>query len=314
VTETVWVTGAKGFIGRHLCRFLAKRGAIVRGVGHGAWDADDAKSWGVQEWIEGDISNVSLNAMLLETGSVPDCIYHLAGGSSVGTALAEPYDDFRRTVLTTANLLEWLRLHAGSTKLIAISSAAVYGADQTGQIPVEAAHTPFSPYGFHKLAMEQLCRAHAQSFELRVCIVRLFSVYGPMLRKQLLWDLCGQLAHSPAVVTLGGTGNELRDWTHIDDIVYLLDIASAQASDTAIILNAGTGVGASVRLIAEQVMRAWGSHAELSFSGVSRSGDPKSLIAKPNYLALSDFTWRTDLAAGLASYVGWYKQYNGITS
>jgi nucleoside-diphosphate-sugar epimerase len=47
---------------------------------------------------------------------------------------------------------------------------------------------PVSPYGQHKLMMEQLCQSYAITYNLRITVTRLFSVYGPNLRKQLLCD------------------------------------------------------------------------------------------------------------------------------
>jgi UDP-glucose 4-epimerase len=313
VKNAAWVTGAKGFIGRHLCRYLAKGGTKVYGIGHGAWSIDDARAWGVHDWTEGEISNSSLNVLLLKATEPPARIYHLAGGASVGAAVAAPYDDFNRTVATTASLLEWMRKNAGSTTLVAISSAAVYGAGHSGQIPENAEKRPYSPYGFHKLAMEQVCRAYAQSFSLPITIVRLFSVYGPMLKKQLLWDICGQLAQTPSFVPLGGTGNELRDWTHIEDIIQLLDLAAGQANGSASPMNAGTGIATSVRIIAEHLREAWGSSAKFEFSGISRRGDPESLIADPQVFQGLGFDCRKQLADGMIDYVAWYKQYNGIS-
>ena len=89
----------------------------------------------------------------------PDYIFHLAGGSSVGASIANPYEDFSRTVATTAELLEWMRLAAQNATLVSVSSAAVYGAGHTGPIREEHALLPFSPYGYHKLMMENLCQS-----------------------------------------------------------------------------------------------------------------------------------------------------------
>jgi UDP-glucose 4-epimerase len=107
--STVWITGARGFIGRHLARRLAGEGRTVIGIGHGAWPQSDAMHWGVSHWINGEISGSNLQALAGAFG-LPLAIFHLAGGSSVGAALANPYEDFSRTVTSTASLLEWMRL------------------------------------------------------------------------------------------------------------------------------------------------------------------------------------------------------------
>ena len=116
---------------------------------------------------------------------LPSTVFHLAGGSSVGLSIAQPFEDFSRTVSSTARLLEWLRGAAPDCRLIVASSAAVYGAKYVGPIPENAAPAPMSPYGEHKLMMEQLCRSYAITFGLRSTVVRLFSVYGPQFAKAI---------------------------------------------------------------------------------------------------------------------------------
>src|SRR3984893_1229012 len=149
---TVWVTGANGFIGRHLVRVLADQGNTVHGIGHGAIEDVDRERIGLREWLNGEIDAANLNALAARSGS-PSTIFHLAGGSSVGLSIAQPYEDFSRTVSSTARLLEWLRGSAPECPVIVASSAAVYGADHGGPISEDAVPAPMSPYGQHKLMM-----------------------------------------------------------------------------------------------------------------------------------------------------------------
>lgn len=302
-----WVTGAAGFIGRHLVRHLAAGGSRVAGI-----DLAGARGAGLEEiatgWREGPLSQAALTSLAEETG-VPSTVYHLAGGSSVGASLADPYGDFAATVGGTAMLLDWLRGHAPATRLVIVSSAAVYGDLHAGPIAENAATSPFSPYGAHKFAMEATCRGWAGSFGLSVVAVRLFSVYGPGLTKQLLWDLCGKLEAGADPVALGGTGEELRDWTHIDDVVRALAAAAPLATPAMPVINAGSGQPGSVRRIAEAVTRAFGRDpACLAFSGESRPGDPFSLVAASGALMAGGFDWRVDVEAGVADYVRWYRE------
>lgn len=308
----VLITGAHGFIGKHLARWLSRQGHQVAGIGHGIWPT--AEAWGVSHWLNGDIQSGNLR-LLQQTGGTPDVVYHLAGGSSVGVAIANPREDFFRTVATTAELLDWLRMDAPDARLVAVSSAAVYGAGHDGPIAEDAALTPYSPYGHHKRIMEELCRSYAASYGLRVTIARLFSVYGAELKKQLLWDLCTRIAAGARPLMLGGSGQELRDWTDVHDVVRALDVLAAEACPEVAVVNVGTGAGRSVRHIATNVARHWSladAADALQFSGQSRPGDPFSLIANASALNALGFAWEIPVDDGLAAYVQWFKSQNGV--
>ncbi|MBR0938018.1 NAD(P)-dependent oxidoreductase [Bradyrhizobium jicamae] len=303
----VWITGANGFIGRHLVRELAGAGHAVHGIGHGALDQTEACRLGLQSWINGEIDAANLNALASAHG-LPSKVFHLAGGSSVGLSIERPFEDFSRTVASSARLLEWLRTSAAECELIAASSAAVYGADHPVPIPESAAPAPMSPYGQHKLMMEQLCRSYACSFGLRCTVVRLFSVYGPNLRKQLLWDICSRLRAEPGSLDLGGTGAEVRDWTDVRDVARLVaSVAELSSPDSFRIINGGSGRGASVADIANGLIRHWGGNTVVCYSGVGRPGDPVSLVADDVSLRRMKFDWQIPLDQGLADYVAWFK-------
>jgi UDP-glucose 4-epimerase len=304
---TVWITGANGFIGRHLIRELADSGQAVHGVGHGAFAEADRHRLGLKAWVNGEIDAANLNALAAAHGR-PSRIFHLAGGSSVGLSIELPLEDFSRTVTSTARLLEWLRNSAPECRLVVASSAAVYGADHAGPIPEDASLAPMSPYGHHKLMMEQLCKSYGLSFGIRSVIVRLFSVYGANLRKQLFWDACSRLSLSGSTLTLGGTGDEIRDWTDVRDVVRLLATLGALPLDgDCRVINGGSGRATRVADIADMLVRNFGQKTAVSYSGVARPGDPKSLLADDSVLRCLGFQWRIPVEHGIADYVTWFK-------
>lgn len=310
----ILITGAHGFIGKYLARWLSLQGHQIAGLGHGIWPAAEATGWGVRHWINGDIQSGNLR-LLQQAAGTPDLVYHLAGGSSVGAAIANPREDFFRTVATTAELLEWLRVDAPQARLVAVSSAAVYGSGHEGPIPEDAVLTPYSPYGHHKRVMEELCHSYSASYGLRVAVARLFSVFGAGLQKQLLWDLCARLSVGEQPITLGGTGDELRDWTDVRDVVRALDLLAAQAASNVPVFNVGTGTATSVRDIAVGVMACWaGAPVAIGaqFSGQSRPGDPFSLVAEPARLAALGFAFGVPVGTGLADYVQWFRAHTEI--
>lgn len=310
MSHVVWITGGHGFIGRHVALAVAQHGATVLGIGHGHWPPTEAERWAVSHWINGDINASNLHS-LCATAGYPNEVIHLAGGSSVGAAIAHPREDFFRTVASTVELLEWLRIESPETAIIAVSSAAVYGAGHEGAIAESATLRPYSPYGYHKLMMESLCHSYGASFGLRSVVARLFSVYGAGLQKQLLWDICSRLEGYPARLELGGTGEELRDWVDVRDVAQVLAGLGAHANASVPVFNVGSGVGTPVREIARLLTDYWlstgGEAPTPSFSGSSRTGDPFSLVADTHRLTSLGLFCLRPVGEGIAAYVDWFR-------
>ena len=303
--SVAWATGARGFIGRRLALALSDQGLLVCGVGHGHLPPQSWRAAGLTSWLNSQITPEALGQLAAAHGT-PDLVYHLAGGSTVGASLQAPLEDFTRTTSTTATPLEWLRNHAPESKLVVASSAAVYG--DTQGVPAEESRPPqpVSPYGYHKLMTEQLCREYSQVFGLHTAVVRLFSVYGEGLRKQLLWDCAGKLMAPGEHIELGGTGEELRDWVHVDDAVAMLVGVARVASESTPIFNGGSGNGVPVREIVTQLAAALGRQKRIAFSGLSRRGDPEVLVADPTRLRALGHTCNVPLTVGVRRYADWF--------
>ena len=304
--QTIWITGGKGFIGRNLAQYVSSEQCEVYGLGHGLWSKQGSDEWSYRSWLNADIEFASLNQLASESG-LPDVLYHLAGGAAVGPSIQNPYEDFRRTVDTTARLLDWVREKSPSTKVIATSSAAVYGAGFDKAISEDVIPEPYSPYGFHKYMLENLFKSYRATYGLDLRVIRFFSVYGAGLEKQLLWDLCSKLANSDQKkITLNGNGNEVRDWLHIQDAVKLL--WKVGRADTAIhMLNGGTGIPTTIKQIATKVINAWGGDFVVDFNEIARKGDPQSLLADTNKAKSFGFVPQVLIDDGIEEVVEWFK-------
>ena len=102
--HTAIVTGAHGFLGRHVARALARAGRTVIGIGHGDWSEAQWRAWGLAAWHHDDVKTQALAAP-----GAPGAVFHCAGSGSVAFSMAEPAQDFDRTVGTTLEVLEFLR-------------------------------------------------------------------------------------------------------------------------------------------------------------------------------------------------------------
>lgn len=292
------VTGAAGFIGRHLARHLSRLGFSVLGLGHGEMPPEQQRAWGLAGWRSGDVNP----AMLRATGGTPAVLFHCAGGSSVPFSVAHPGEDRRRTVESTRAALGLARERG--LALVLVSSGSVCGSS-AGPIAEDAPPRPESPYAAHKLEAEELCREHGARHGVACAVVRLFSAYGPGLRKQLLWDACGRLLAGTAV--FAGSGAERRDLIHVEDAVALLERAAGRASTEVPVVHGGTGQGVEVREVVAELARALGAIRPPVFTGQARAGDPLWMVAD-NRLARSwgwspAVPWRE----GVRDYARWYQ-------
>jgi UDP-glucose 4-epimerase len=295
------VTGAHGFLGRHVARALAASGCAVHALGHGDWSQREAAAWGVGRWISADVDPDSLRALAIQ----PNVIIHCAGGGSVGGADQRPFEDFDRGMRSAAAILDFQRACAPDARLVIPSSAAVYG--RAGQLPIDetAALRPISVYGLHKQLVEQLAEYYAANFHLRISIVRLFSLYGIGLKKQLFWDACRKLAVDD--FRFPGAGDEIRDWLHVDDAAELLRLAVEHADGACPVVNGGAGRGRSVASVLALIAPRFGCEGGIVFTGEQRPSDPSRYEA--NIARALEWGWRPlrDMDAALDAYVDWFK-------
>ena len=292
-----FVTGAAGFLGGAVAAALVRAGWRVAGF-------DLARGWagGCAHWITGEVRRDTLARAAGEIGA-PELVFHAAGGSSVGASLADPEGDLARTVGSLRETLAFLEADAPGARLIYPSSAAVYGAASADALAETSPLAPMSPYGQHKLQAE----AEIAAAGLPAVILRFFSLYGPGLRKQLLWDLARRLASRPARLELSGTGEELRDFLYVDDAVRLVGLAAeAWASGEPLILNGGRGEAISVRRVAETLAGALGADAAIGFSGETRPGDPACLVADVSQARALGFEPQVGFEDGVRRFARWF--------
>lgn len=298
--KKVLVTGAHGFVGRNAALAFKKKGYRVIGIGLGKWIEEDHRDFGIDEWNESSVSFEALKGI-----KQIDTIIHCAGSGSVGYSLTHPLEDFQMTIDCTAGVLEYMRIYCPHARLIYPSSAAVYGAAEDRPIRETDILNPVAPYGYYKKIAEILCESYSKNFSLNISIIRFFSLYGRGLKKQLLWDACNKFASGNAEIIFYGTGNETRDWIHINDAVSLIYEVS-QSSNKFEILNGGSGRRVTIKEILDFMAQVFGKKQEAVFNKETRHGDPKYYHA--DMTTAFKLNWRpvTSLEEGVKEYVEWF--------
>lgn len=166
----VLVTGASGFIGRHLCRSLRQQGDRVRAMSRGGAPDQAAGASGLQ-WIQADLTQTNT---LASACSGINIIYHLAGIAHVNPRLQA---DYRRVVVQGTENLVRAAAVAGVRRLVFCSSSLAATAEQD---PAQA-----SDYGRTKLAAEKILQDYATAHGIEISILRPVNVYGPGMKGNL---------------------------------------------------------------------------------------------------------------------------------
>jgi UDP-glucose 4-epimerase len=301
--KTALVTGGFGFLGRAVALKLKRLGYRVIGIGHGRWGEQEALVQGFDVWLDADVSLSAL--MTLDERFA--LVVHCAGSGSVGYSQANPLQDFYKTVYSTADLLEYLRLNESQALLVYPSSAGVYGAKDDRPIPESDTPNPVSPYGYHKKIAEDLLTSYSRNYGTRVTIIRFFSIYGPGLTKQLLWDASIKLSTAQGEASFWGTGEETRDWIHLDDATELI-ITLAESASPCSIVNGATGTRVTVKEVLEMLKRALGVDVRITFNGAQKAGDPRFYHADVSMLRQLGVPPNVLLADGLKAYADWFKR------
>lgn len=299
--KKVLVTGVYGFIGRYVAREYHENGYYVIGMGHGTWNLVDANFWGIDEFYNCDITIESLVKYAIDI----DVIVHCAGSGSVGFSVENPLQDFERTVRTTYFVLEFIRKYSYNTKLIYPSSAAVYGFSNNLPLKEYSDLNPISPYGYHKKIVEELCRMYVEQYAVKVVVLRLFSVYGKELKKQLLWDACKKIVRKDNLFY--GTGEETRDWMHVVDVAKYFFEATKYVSEKLEIYNIASGRSITVQDILELLYSVYGTNGKPVFNGRVNLGNPVHYLADVNRIQNWNIKNKVDLSQGIIEYVRWFK-------
>lgn len=246
------VTGAGGFVGRHLVETLRRDGAEVVACG-GPHDSD--------EYRRIDVADMESLRSALDAGR-PDVVFHLAAQTFVPESLQTPLEIYEINALGSARLAQAVRefaAGASAPRIVFASSAEVYGAREPSEYPLHETLNlrPVTPYGASKAAAEAILLASARSFSLDVVIGRFFNTIGPgqserFVVASLAAQLAGIAAGGPAELHVGNL-SAARDFIDVRDAVAAYT-ALARDGESGEVYNVCSGAAVSIRDVLRELI------------------------------------------------------------
>ncbi len=312
----VLVTGGAGFIGSHLVDRLLEKGAarvvVVDDLSRGSLrNLEAALRSGRVDFVEGDIGDAALVDAAMQD---IDVVFHQAA-LRITQCACEPVHAVHVMMNGLQNVLESSVRH-GVRKVVAASSASVYG--EPDRLPMAEDH-PFNNrtlYGALKIAGEQMLRSYADMHQLKYVSLRPFNVYGPRMDvhgvyTEVMIRWLERLAAGEAPVILGD-GTQTMDFVYVKDAAeaYVM-AAESDANDVA--LNLGTGVETSLRELCARLCEEAGQPGVEPQHQPARTVNPvtRRQAAVEGAQAAIGFRAMTPLSDGLRALVDWHAAQRG---
>jgi len=292
----VLVIGSKGFIGSAATRLLQQK------YQYEVWEADVVVDYTGERYFLIDASNADFHS-IFRTEQF-DAVLNCSGAAHVGDSLVNPLRDFVLNTYNVFKLLDAIRIFQPHCRFINLSSAAVYGNPQSLPVSEFQLVNPVSPYGLHKLQTESILKEFSQYFNIGTCSLRIFSAYGPGLKKQLFWDIY-QKAKRFEVIELFGTGKESRDFIYIDDLIDAIFCCIDKADFNGEVINIANGKEIDIETAVTTFLVNFPGTKEIYFTNNSKAGDPLHWKADISKIQSMGYKPLFSLERGLANYYNW---------
>src|SRR5690349_9557103 len=252
----VLVTGANGFVGRHLCAHLREHGDEVipacgpEGGPEGpAMDVTDAES-----------------VRSVVAGARPEVVIHLAGFSSVASSHAHPGQAFAVNTLGAVHLLAALRDLAPRARVLLVGSGEMYGRlDAADAASEDLPLRPLSPYAASKAAAEIAGFQFQRSTTLEVIALRPFNHIGPGQDRHFVVPsfarriVALRQGGGPRILNTGDL-SPVRDFLHVSDVVAAYRIVASRGKSGEA-YNVSSGTGRTIGSLLEEMLRLAGVEA-----------------------------------------------------
>lgn len=321
----ILITGSCGFIGYHLCKNLLKqkKNKIIGIDNLNSYYSvklkksrlHDLKTYINFSFYKIDIANKkklidSINKLKI------DCIINLAAQAGVRYSLINPDSYIQSNLIGFFNLLEFAKNYK-IKHFISASTSSVYG-DNTN-FPLkesEITNKPLNLYAATKLSNENLGYSYSYCFKLPITFLRFFTVYGPAGRPDMSLYKFVESAYKKTEISIFNNGNHTRDFTYVEDVVFLISKLINKPSTKKIpfnIFNIGSDDPKPLKSYIKLIEKYTGLKIKKIYLPL-QIGDIKKTHASnsklQNFLKLK-FKF-TPIDIGIKKFIDWYKNHNSI--
>jgi len=235
--KKILITGGLGFIGSNLARRLVDLGARVTLVDSliPEYGGNLFNIAGLEDQVQVNISDVRDQHSMRYLVQGQDYLFNLAGQTSHMDSMEDPGTDLEINCRAQLSILEACRRYNPRIKVVFASTRQIYG--KPDYLPVDEKHLlrPVDVNGINKMAGEWYHILYNNVYELRACALRLTNTIGPRMRikdaRQTFLGVWVRLLLEGKTFEVWG-GEQLRDFTYVDDVVdaFLLAAASKEAN------------------------------------------------------------------------------------
>jgi dTDP-glucose 4,6-dehydratase len=305
------VTGGAGFIGSNFTRRAANRGDDVvvldkltyAGNLENLRDLLDAKKI---QFVKGDVCDRDLVAGLAKHA---DAVVHFAAETHVDRSILEAGEFVQTDVVGTFSVLEACR-KAEVDRMVFISTDEVYGEAVREPCREDAPLMPKSPYAASKAGADRLAFSYFATYGLPVVISRCTNNYGPYQHPEKLIPLFVTNALEDQPLPVYGTGENTRDWIHVDDHCAALDRLLEAKGVEGEVFNIGASEEHSVNEIAATILKTLGKPKSLLKVVPDRPGHVRRHAVDTGKIR-SKLRWKPSrsFVEGLEETTQWYREH-----
>lgn len=319
----VLITGGAGFIGSHMVDSYLKMNicreghvvVVIDNMYSGRWE-------NIGKWYDSDLNKhffmyaedlLTCDIKSILTAHKIDIIHHFAARPRVKYSVDYPFESNENNVTATLKVLQAAK-EVGVKRVVYSASSSAYGNTQVFPTSETEATGPLSPYALQKLVGEEYCRMFSSLYGLDTVCLRYFNVFGPRSLADSQYSavipIFIQQIFDNQSVTIDGTGEQSRDFTYVDNVIYGNWLAAnSDRKFKGESINMACGDNISINGLVKELELLLDKKATI-VNRMPRPGDAfKTQAAIQRAMSLLGYRPQVTFSDGLRKTVEWYLKY-----